>query len=676
MSVNQNQSYRADIDGLRALAIMSVLLYHARLGCPGDYVGVDVFFVISGYLITSLILKEQAEGVFRLAVFWERRIRRIFPALALMLAGTFLLGWFMFLPEDFRLMARSAIAQAVLLSNVVFYQEMFQWNGYFGPTGDTKPLLNTWSLSVEEQFYLFYPLLMILAVKRRIFLRVVIVLGLLSLLMSLWYFLPQYYDPLSTIPHPNVFLWLVFGYWHQVALTSAPAMGGFFLLPPRAWELLLGALLVLMRGKMVFDQGARELLGLLGVGMVGYAIFRYNGETPFPGIAALLPCLGAALIIFSNEGKLSLVGRLLSIKPVVFIGLISYSLYLWHWPLLIFDKYPSVRPGPWERVAVLAVSFVLATLSWKFVETPFRKRQFFPKRGYLFAFAGCITIVFLTLGVWVYSSKGMPSRLNPAVNRYADFRNHYAFRIGFNADQIRQGQVVELGFTNSTPFDLIVWGDSHSMAVAPVISDLCRKYSWHGALMANTAPVVDDEYGQGDKHYEFPRAVLDQILQRHIKIVIMAARWSLYPPTPQFKENLISTVQTELGFGARVYVLRDVPHPGFDVPRLVAINAMRGEDFSRLGTSISEYSDLNKPMDTTFNELSKIGATVLDPTPYFINSRGIYGVVKDGQVLYWDNDHLTVEGAAFLAPMFEPIFQTNTVLLSETKKANPSSASK
>ena len=642
MPANHNQSHRTDIDGLRALAILPVLLYHAKLGCSGGYVGVDIFFVISGYLITSLILKEQAEGVFSLTGFWERRIRRIFPAMAVMLAGTFLIGWFMYLPEDFRRMAGSAIAQATILSNVFFYRETLDGNGYFGPAADTMPLLHTWSLSVEEQFYLFFPLLMIIvaAAKRRMVLCIVAVMGLLSFARSLWYFVPEYFfNPVS----------------------NAPTEGAFFLLPSRAWELLFGTLLALMRGKLATGKGARELLGWLGVAMVGCAIFRYDDSTPFPGLAAIPPCLGAGLIICSNEGELCFVGRLLSLKPVVFIGLISYSLYLWHWPLLVFDEYPAiVKPGPWQRAAVLAVSFIVATLSWLYVERPFRMRKVFPKRRFLFAFAGCTTAVFLALGIGVYSTGGVPGRLGPAACRYAGFRNHFAFRVKVDADQVRHGQVAELGFTNNTDFDLVVWGDSHAMAVAPVINDLCRKYSLHGALTADhgVPPVAFaiDRAGQDSAH-----AMLDLITRRHIKIVIMAARWALYLQRPQFKQSLMFTVQTVLRSGARVYVLKDVPHPGFDVPRFVAIYAMHGMDLSRLGTSVSAYSDLNRPMDETFNQLSKMGAIVLDPTSYFMNSHGLYGVVKDGQVLYWDDGHLTVEGAALLAPMFEPIFQTNTV---------------
>jgi peptidoglycan/LPS O-acetylase OafA/YrhL len=669
MSTNHNQGHRTDIDGLRALAILPVLIYHAKLGCPGGYVGVDIFFVISGYLITSLILKEQAEGVFNLPSFWERRIRRIFPAMALMLAGTFLIGWFMFLPDDFQLMAKSAIAQTLLVSNVFFYQQTLGDQGYFGPAADTKLLLHTWSLSVEEQFYLLFPALMILVTRRRMALCAIAVVGLLSLAMSFWYLTPQYFDPLTSFQRPGVFLRFVFGYWHRIALLGGPSPAGFFLLPPRAWELLLGSLLAFARGKLVPDTGAREVLGWLGVGMVGFAIFCYNEKTPFPGLGAILPCLGAALIIFSSEGKLSLVGRLLSLKLFVFIGLISYSLYLWHWPLLVFEKYPVITAGPWQRAAALAVSFALATLSWKFVEMPFRTRRLFPKRSFLFTFAGSVTALLLALSYWVYSRGGIPARLSAEANRYAGFRSHFVFRVEISSDQAWDGQVPQLGITNNRPFDLVVWGDSHAQAMAPVIDDLCRKYSVHGALTADPSvpPLL---FANDGKNEGLSSAVVHLINQQHIKIVIIVVRWTRYDLTPQFKKGLIFAVQTVLRSGARVYILKDVPHPGFDVPRLVASQAMHGVDLSWLGTSPSEYSDLNKPMDETFKQLTKMGATVLDPTPYFINSRGLYGVIKDDQILYTDDDHISVEGAALLTPLFEPIFQTNTALISSHQGGN------
>lgn len=352
----QSENYRPDIDGLRALAILPVLLFHAKLGCPGGFVGVDIFFVISGFLISSLILKELGDGTFSLISFWERRIRRIFPALALVVLATLAAGWYLFLPDDFESLGKSVIAQAMLLSNVFFYRQA----GYFDTASDTKPLLHTWSLAVEEQFYLLFPLLLIFLAQQRQLSLFKTVIGM-------------------TI---GTFALCVVGSYSYAWAT-------FYLLPTRAWELFLGALLAMMRGRFAGVVGLpRETAGLLGFSLVCYAIFFYDGDTRFPGLAAIPPCLGTALIIFSSESQLSFVGRILAFKPVVFIGLISYSLYLWHWPILVFSKYTAYdEQSAGLRAALLVASTVLAILSWKYVEMPFRKRWLFHKRPQLFGFA-------------------------------------------------------------------------------------------------------------------------------------------------------------------------------------------------------------------------------------------------------------------------------------------------
>ena len=287
-------SYRRDIDGLRALAVLPVLLFHAKLGCPGGFVGVDVFFVISGFLISSLILKELDDGTFSLITFWERRIRRILPALTVVVLTCLVAGWILYLPEDFEMLGKSVIAQATLLSNVFFYRQGLVGGGYFAAASDTKTLLHTWSLAVEEQFYLLFPLLLLfLARYRRLFLAPTIAgLVVVSLVLSI---VGSYSYPQAT----------------------------FYLLPARAWELLLGSLLTLMRGRFALGGLLRETAGWFGISLVGYAMLFYGVDTRFPGAAAISPCLGAALIIFSSESRLSFVGRILSIKPVVFVGLIS-----------------------------------------------------------------------------------------------------------------------------------------------------------------------------------------------------------------------------------------------------------------------------------------------------------------------------------------------------------------
>jgi len=362
MSRKYGEGYRPDIDGLRAMAVLSVLLFHANLGCPGGFVGVDMFFVISGFLIFQLIFEELNSRTFSLIAFWERRIRRILPALVTVVLAVLVAGWFIFLPDDFQKLGKSAIAQATLSSNYFFYEQWLEGAGYFAPALDPKPLLHTWSLAVEEQFYILFPLILMLAARsrRRPFAETMLIIAIGSFALS------------------------VYGSFQLPAAT-------FYLLPTRAWELLLGALLFLMHGKITTNRWLEEAAGWVGLILIVGSIFFYDAFTRFPGRAALPPCLGTALLIFSSETRLSRVGRFLAWKPIVFIGLISYSLYLWHWPLLVFSKYPA-NTQSWKMSSLLLLaSFVLAILSWKFIETPFRKRWVFPKRSQIFWLAGLST---------------------------------------------------------------------------------------------------------------------------------------------------------------------------------------------------------------------------------------------------------------------------------------------
>src|SRR5450756_2908179 len=381
--------YRPDVDGLRALAILPVICYHAKLGCPGGFVGVDVFFVISGFLITSLILQEQAEGTFSLINFWERRIRRILPALTAVVLATLIAACFLFLPEDFAFVGKSVAATAVLGANFFFMKQ----TGYFAPGSDTKPLLHTWSLAVEEQFYLLFPLLLIFLnqFKNNSVLKSIVSLTVLSFVLSI------------AGTHSA----------HNLKTT-------FFILPTRAWELGMGASLAVPWGKISVGRVARECSGWLGLVLIGWPVFFYSTATLFPGLAALPPCLGAFLVILSGKSGLSSAGRVLALKPLVFVGLISYSLYLWHWPVLAFAAYLSkTELGTGVHIGLLAASFALAILSWQFVEKPFRQRRIFRQRPHIFGFAGASLVALLALGLVVGSQQGFPARFPATVMTYA-----------------------------------------------------------------------------------------------------------------------------------------------------------------------------------------------------------------------------------------------------------------
>ncbi|MGA3181835.1 MAG: acyltransferase family protein [Verrucomicrobiota bacterium] len=617
---------------MRALAILPVMLFHAEFGCPGGFVGVDVFFVISGFLITSLILEEIHNDAFSLAMFWERRIRRILPALFVVVFATLIAACFLYFPDDFKLVGQSVLAQALLLSNVFFWRQ----TGYFADGVDTLPLLHTWSLAVEEQFYVLFPLLLIYLGRHKRF----------SIARTI--------------------LWVGFGSFAlSVVGTYSRPTATFYLLPTRAWELMVGAFLAAVPGRHVTKSWLNEMAAWSGLCLILFPIFYYTPDTRFPGLAAVPPCLGTALIIFSGGAKPTLISRVLALKPVAFIGLISYPLYLWHWPLLVFSRYRSVDlQSWWIRVALLLASVVCAAASWKWIETPFRKRRLCPRRSQLFSIAACAMLTLLLLGGCVFLDRGMPFRFPSQALAYYGYRKSYAFRASITVEQAAAGQFVELGAQSTNqPVEILIWGDSHAMSVAPVLDELCRRFSVRGveAAHSSTAPILGyisntSKFGLNEDSPAFSQSIVDFIAKKRVKTVILAALWSSYKPPDVVEAKLAATVQTIMASGASVYVLKDVPMPGFDVPRLAAFTVMRHGNPARLGTSLDKYAADNGAYESIFKHVSQIGAIVLDTPKYLLNTNGFYDVVRDNKALYFDSHHLSVDGSKLLSPMFEPVF--------------------
>lgn len=335
--------YRPDIDGLRAIAVLSVVFFHInKTWLPGGFIGVDVFFVISGYLITFLIYGEVQSGQFSFKNFYRRRINRIFPALFVVIFVNFVAGMVILAPMDFIRTAKSAIYALLGFSNFFFWKE---YGNYFSSGVDEAPLLNTWSLAVEEQFYLFWPILLFLLVK---------------------------------LPRKYLFAGSVIGLILAVGVSEYgvrnASSASYYLLPTRFFELLVGGALsiwIYRRGVPWGDLGS-TIAGVTGLAMIIGGFFLLDDASSFPGLNALYPCIGAALIISSGCHSNSKVGRMLSFKPMVFFGLISYSLYLWHWPIIAYVHYIGVHIGIVESCAIFTVSTLLAWCTWKFVEIPFR----------------------------------------------------------------------------------------------------------------------------------------------------------------------------------------------------------------------------------------------------------------------------------------------------------------
>lgn len=352
--------YRPEIDGLRAVAVVPVILFHAGVkSIGGGYVGVDVFFVISGFLITSIIYKEIIEQRFSVIEFYERRARRILPALLLITSISIVLAWVFLSPAALNNFANSVIGVATFGSNIVFWLQQ----GYFEESTEFVPLIHTWSLGVEEQFYLLFPLLMFLLTKLR---------------------QSSQYAALFVLVAGSLFLsiWAV-DYQNHLKIAS----GAFFLLPPRAWELGIGALIAIQHQQNTTPcstNGINNALALLGMLLIIFPMFRLDQNSPFPGIAAITPVVGTGLIIFCANGS-TWIGRILSIKPLVLIGLASYSLYLWHQVLLAYWRNAHVQTeinAP-SIFALILASAILSYLSFRFVEKPFRNRKFLDRKTVL-----------------------------------------------------------------------------------------------------------------------------------------------------------------------------------------------------------------------------------------------------------------------------------------------------
>ena len=375
--------YRAEVDGLRAVAILPVIFFHAGFKAfEGGFVGVDVFFVVSGYLITTIILSDMNNNKFSIVTFYERRARRIMPALFFVMLCCLPFAYMWLLPQHLMDFSQSLTAVTAFSSNILFWRE----SGYFGVASELKPLLHTWSLAVEEQYYVLFPLFLMLLwkLRKRWIFGALMVVGAMSLVVAQW---GAYNAPKAT----------------------------FFLLPTRGWELAIGALIafyflykrehaeLIKRYKMT-----SEVFGAVGMLMICYSVFAFSNNTPFPSLYALIPTVGTGLVIVFATSE-TVVGRLLSTKFMVGVGLISYSTYLWHQPLFVFARHrSSEEPSTVLLLILSAASLLLAYISWRYVESPFRNKKLVSRKA-VFTFTLVGSVAFAGIGLAGHMNDGFVS---------------------------------------------------------------------------------------------------------------------------------------------------------------------------------------------------------------------------------------------------------------------------
>ncbi len=644
----ENFRYRADVDGLRALAVIPVIFFHASLGFPGGFVGVDIFFVISGYLITTIIAKEVTRGDFQMKNFWERRIRRILPAAVAMAVLVLIAGAFILLPYQFETLGKSSLAQTFMVSNFYFWQQ----DGYFAAPSDFEPLLHTWSLAVEEQFYVILPLILLsvtnIGTVRGA--RWIIILFIISL------------------------AWSIYGVAYYPAAT-------FYLLPSRAWELLLGSIIAIVPIKLPKGRHTQSILSWVGLTLILVSFSSYSLLTPFPGLAAIPPVLGAGLLILVNRDTLTLPGKLLSLPPVVFIGKISYSLYLWHWPLLVFAKHLSSHETPLHlRWILVAASFIIGYLSWRFIETPFRKKSLLKGRQKAFKLFLVTTLVLGTIGTIIYKMEGLPKRFGKQLQAIASVKNEE--QIVKDTKTIRQtGDLPLLGPVSNDKriLPVLIWGDSHAGMMLPLIRDLCqdRKVDLHYAVHAAHPPILDTNrapHRPGVAAYN--DAVMELVTQKRIKKIILIARWSKYcnasldlrspaitdregsdrDPTEVFETYLTKMIKTLHEMGIQVIIMRQVPYQKRNPVELTFHAHRLDRDDDRLGVTSAEARAHHATANQIFDRLPKDQITIIDPSPYLDMENGHTRIHVGGLPIYSDENHLVARGSRLLRPIFEPIF--------------------
>jgi peptidoglycan/LPS O-acetylase OafA/YrhL len=544
--------YRKDIDGLRAVAVSIVVAYHAGWNLlRGGFVGVDVFFVISGYLIGSMIIEDVRAGRFSLVGFYERRVRRIFPALAAMLIAASLAAYFFLLPGELESFGRSVVAATFSYSNFFFGRT----SGYFGPTASTLPLLHTWSLAIEEQFYVFLPLF-VMVVHRfwpaRLWL-ILLAVALLSLGVSV----------------------------HGALDQDSRA---FYMPQARAWELLLGTLLSCGRLPLLKRRSWREGAGFLGLLLIIVPAFAYSQSRGIPGYAVLAPCLGSAILIGLGLSGATMASRALSWGPVVFIGRISYSLYLWHWPIFVFMRMSERFPEGHHQIAVkllaIGASVAIATLSWKYVETPFRFGPRRPGRKTLFATAGSIAALLATAGLLAGAMQGFPGRFTPqalAIARQQTF-------VSKSLDYFRAGRcfldydnhVSDLeagGCLRSDPSrpNILLMGDSYAAHLWYGLSVVFPESNWMQATGAGCTPLLDRKFTRVCN--ELTAFLFADYLAHHKPdLLVVTARW-LSSDLPAIS-RLLDWTKAQ---GLRVVLIGPIERYDDPFPRLLALSLEAGD---------------------------------------------------------------------------------------------------
>ncbi len=616
--------YVAEIDGLRAVAVLAVLLFHFGFeSLPGGYAGVDIFFVISGYLITLIILQDIAADRFSFAHFYEKRMRRLFPALFATVAMSSVVGFILFMPDEFEEFGQSMISSTLYLSNVFFWLK----SDYFSGPSELKPLLHTWSLSVEEQFYLVFPLLAWWSLKKSVHVFIVLVLSLLliSLVASL------------------------------LLIESNPS-AVFYLSPFRFWELLAGSVIasLIYLNKQPAEQW-KPIMAYSGLALIILPLFLLDEQSQFPGLAALPSCVGTMLIIWAGSHK-SFVASLLRHSVMRFIGKISYSLYLWHWPIVVFYGYWLIREFHFiDKIVMATLTFIIAWCSWRFLETPFRLKAesgYQPRRVYTLALV-CSLVVF-ALGGAIWQKNGLPERF-PGIDiegigqarhtgdqmpcfmsREEDFASWHADQCLLDSPQSEQ--------------TVLLWGDSHAFHLLSGLQANQDNLPFDVLLYtsAGCPPVLNQQLPGRPNCFKNNQHALKLIETHQIDKVILAGNWRFAEKVENLNiDGLSATVNTLKNMDVEVTVVNQLPLYPISNPQYLA---------ARLSQRTQPDADYFMKPDEGFAIRQRI-QEMLPETSVF-DAYGLFcphdscKIFNQGNLMVIDRGHLSQAGSKFLVKHF------------------------
>ncbi len=620
MNHTQNPDYRPYIDGLRGIAVLTILLFHIDIAFfGGGFIGVDIFFVISGYLITRIISKDMREGRFSFWNFYARRIKRIFPALFVMLLLTSLATIVFLGPHQYYEFFKALRMTSGQISNFYFAQEV----DYFAPGNDHSPLLHTWSLGVEEQFYLLWPLLLLLTHK--------------------------FLGPGRSLIALSVLLFLSLGVSEYLVRTDA--MAAFYYLHARAWELALGGIVALNVLPPLRARLPNELAGAAGLALVLYAaIFYQNAD--FPGLKAAIPCLGAALFLYAAQQGPGLAHKILSARAFVFTGLVSYSLYLWHWPIVAYYKsYFSTELTLTVQIQMLILSFVLAYISWRWIEQPFRQMRVAPKKVVAAALGLIVTFIVASNVVKNENDAGWrvtydvvehvrsPHTLDKICSVEGGAMNTKDCIIGPNKDAYEVILVGDSHASHYTP-TVLDWAQENGLTVRIFLRGACRTWVESADIKVKNGRIDHDCMALTQSFYE-TLATDDSIRYVFLGLLMPKDTDDIRHSIAKIKSYGKTTI-----FLGQVPMFRDDPHE-CQIRNNLLITRWFPRDAVDCMALDKDYADarIAETHQSILPLLREYGIAYFDPAPFIQTPFD-----SAGRFMYLDTNHLNRYGAAHLAP--------------------------